>query len=250
MASRSSRTQQLISRAESYSGIQAGVASLADVLKGPSYKAPESPENRRLQDGAAHRGHWPSKAQTVLVLGMHHPENEPRLDYWERGDTAGNRYLRELSSSLKRWLRETCGVAAYPLPYHLEKGGLFLKDAAVLAGIGIVGRNNLIINPKWGPRLRLRSILLEGDWQMTEALEGFTPCDKCRGFCHTACPVKAFLNGKYHRSICEKQMNIDIENSVPEGAIGENGQPASVITYCRACELACPIGMDRSDQPA
>ena len=57
-------------------------------------------------------------------------------------------------------------VSAYPLPYHVKKGGLFLKDAAVLSGLGIIGKNNLLLHPAWGPRIRLRSILMDGDGQV------------------------------------------------------------------------------------
>jgi epoxyqueuosine reductase len=108
----------------------------------------------------------------VLILGLNHPEKDPRLDYWERGDTWGNRRLRKLSELMKQWFREKYDLAARPLPYHVENGGLFLKDAAVLSGMGIIGQNNLLLHPEWGPRIRLRAILLEGGFQMTEALEG------------------------------------------------------------------------------
>ena len=242
MASRASLTAEVISRAESYDGIRAGIVRLEDVLKGPSYQAP--PEGRKsataLDDGQL--VDWQTEAQTVLILGLNHPEKDPRLDYWEQGDTWGNRRLREISESLKKWLREEYDLTAQPLPYHVEKGGLFLKDAAVLSGIGIIGRNNLLLHPEWGPRIRLRSILLEGDFQKTEALKGFSPCESCEAFCQKACPMKAFSQGKYSRQICRKQINTDAENKAPDGEIGENGKRNLVIKYCRACELSCPVG--------
>jgi len=173
---------------------------------------------------------------------LNHPENDLRLDYWERGDTWGNRRLRELSKLMKQWLREKYDLAALPLPYYVEKGGLFLKDAAVLSGIGIIGRNNLLLNPEWGPRIRLHSILIEGDFQTTEALEGFTPCDTCEVFCQKACPMKAFPQGKYNWSICVKLINANVKRKVPDGEIGENGKRNLVIKYCRVCELSCPVG--------
>ena len=242
MISKASLTTEVISQAESYEGIRAGIVRLEDVLKGPSYQAaPEDPRSTtRLDD--VQIVDWPTEAQTVLILGLNHPEKDPRLDYWEQGDTGGNRRLREISELLKQWLREKYDLAAQPLPYHVEKGGLFLKDAAVLSGIGIIGRNNLLLHPEWGPRIRLRSILLEGDLQTTEALEGFSPCESCEVFCQKACPMNAFPQGKYSRPICRKQMNADVENKVPDGEIGENGKRNLVIKYCRACELSCPVG--------
>ena len=242
MASSPSLTAEVVSRAESYDGIRAGIVGLEDVLKGPSYQAhPEGQGGATELDDDQVVG-WPTEARTVLILGLNHPESDPRLDYWEQGDTWGNRRLIKISTSLKHWLREEYGLSAQPLPYHVEKGGLFLKDAAVLSGMGIIGQNNLLLHPEWGPRIRLRSMLLEGDFQKTDSLKGFSPCESCESFCQKACPVKAFPQGKYSLQICRKQMNADVENKVPDGEIGENGKRYFVIRYCRACELSCPIG--------
>jgi epoxyqueuosine reductase len=242
MTSKASLTTEVISQAESYDGIRAGIVRLKDVLKSPSYQAtPDGPGSANEPDYEK-IVNWPKEARTVLILGLHHPEKYPRLDYGERGETWGNRRLREISELLKQWFRKECGLGAQPLPYHVEKGGLFLKDAAVLSGIGIIGRNNLLLHPEWGPRIRLRSILMEGDFQTTEILEGFTPCETCEVFCQKACPMKAFPQGKYSRPICRMQINADVENKVPYGEIGENGKRNLVIKYCRACDLSCPVG--------
>lgn len=242
MTSKASLTTDIISQAESYGGIRAGIVPLKEVLKGPSYQAdPEGPRSISQFDDVS-IDKWPEEAQTVLILGLRHPKKDRRLDYWERGDTWGNRRLREISELLKQWLREKYNLIAQPLPYHLEKGGIYLKDAAVLSGIGIIGRNNLLLHPEWGPRIRLRSILLEGDFQRTEALEGFSPCETCAVFCQKACPMEAFPKETYSRPMCLKQINADVENKAPDGEIGENGQRNLVIKYCRLCELSCPVG--------
>jgi epoxyqueuosine reductase len=154
----------------------------------------------------------------------------------------GNRYLRRTSQALKRWLLKEHGLNAVPLPYHVENGGLFLKDAAVLAGLGIVGRNNLVVHPQWGPRVRWRSLLIREALAPTSALQGFAPCDTCDGFCHKACPAAAFAQGGYHRPPCLRQMNKD---EAQPGQMSEpdfHGRRHAVIKYCRACELACPVG--------
>jgi len=151
-------TEKVISQAESYTGIRAGVILLKDALLGPSYRDNSA---RTITSGGLDDekiDDWPDDAQTVLILGLKHPEGDLRLDYWERGDTWGNRRLREISAGIQRWLQVELHIAAYPLPYHVEKGGLFLKDAAVLSGLGIVGYNNLFLHPEWGPRIRLRSM--------------------------------------------------------------------------------------------
>lgn len=242
MASKASLTTDIISQAESYAGIRAGIVRLQDVLQGPSYRATPQGSGTKTTLGDVEIVNWSPEARSVLVLGLYHPVNEPRLDWWERGDTLGNRQLREISASLKQWLRQQYDLNAQPLSYHVEKGGLFLKDAAVLSGIGIIGRNNLLLHPEWGPRIRLCAMLLEGDLLTTDAIEDFSPCETCKEFCQKACPMKAFPQGNYSRPICRKQMDADVEKKTPDGEIGENGKRNLVTKYCRACELSCPLG--------
>lgn len=237
-----SLTSEIIARAESFSGIKAGIVRLENVLKGPSYQAtPEGPGSTMNLDDALSVG-WLPNAGSVLVLGMMHSAKDPQLDWFESGDTPGNRYLREISDKLKDWLREKHDIKAQPLPYHVERGGLFLKDAAVLSGLGIIGRNNLLIHPAWGPRIRFRSILIAGDLKATPALEGFSPCETCKGYCYKACPVKAFPEGKFRRPICREHVNAGVEYKVPDEATNETGKRYFVIKYCRACEWVCPVG--------
>ncbi len=234
-------TAEVIAKAESYTGIQAGIVSLQAVLSSPSYQAAQ--DDPRLKEGVnGARNTWPARVKTVLVLGLHHPEEDPGLDYWDRGNTRGNRCLRDIARSLQYWLRWTYHQYAYPLPYHVEKGGIFLKDAAVLSGLGILGRNNLFIHPKWGPRIRLRAILLENELQATGRLADFSPCQTCRVFCQKACPRGAFPRGKYSRPICKEQMNADLLKKIPCGEIGKSGNRHLVTSHCRACELSCPVG--------
>ena len=237
-----SLVKEITSRIESYNGIRAGFARLEDILESPSYQDNQrEPIRNELLDSSQ----WAESlvnAQTVIVLALKHPQDDPQLDYWERGDSWGNRKLRELSELLKQWLEKEYNLSSLPQPYQQDKGGLFLKDAAVLSGIGIIGKNNLLINPEWGPRIRLRSILLEGRWQPTASLVGFNPCESCDAICHKACTQNAFPQGKYNRQICSRQMHEDENNKTFEGLLRVDGKREFVIKYCRACELSCPIG--------
>jgi epoxyqueuosine reductase len=235
-------TNEIIDQAESYDGIKAGVVPLKDVMEGLSYKAMSEGQRSTNKFERGSIGNWPMMTQTVLVLGLEHPEDKPQLDYWERSDTPGNRRLREISWSLEQWLKERYSLSAIPLAYLLEKGGLFLKDAAVLSGIGVIGRNNLLLHPEWGPRIRLRAMLMEGDFHGTEPLAGFDPCKTCEVFCQKACPMNAFPDGKFSGIKCSEQMDADEKIKVLEGDIGESGGRNLMVNYCRRCELSCPVG--------
>ena len=235
-------TAAIVARAESYAGIKAGIARLEDVLDAPSYHVvPEGSFTSSVSDQTV-AVEWPAEAQSVLVLGLHHPEEEPGLDWWHRGVSPGDRRLMGIGESLRDWLASELGVSAFALPYSAEGGGVFLKDAAALAGLGMIGRSNLLVSPEWGPRIRFRAMLIEGDLDPTGPLEGFAPCESCAELCHLACPRDAFFTGAYHRPACIEQIDKDVASKAPSGESGDGRQPRLVVKYCRGCELACPVG--------
>ena len=206
----------------------AGIASIGSLQKSPSCEI-------------YGKGEWPRDPKSVLVLALAHDEAEPELDWWDgEGGTPGNRRLESIANSLRQWLKEHLNSDAHLLPYHVEKGGIFLKDAAVLAGLGTIGMNNLLITPEFGPRVRLRALLLDVDLAPTGPID-FAPCAGCDMPCRSACPQKAFRSGSYSRALCGEQMKRDEANAaiVKEGQ--EKDLPSEYIKYCRACELACPI---------
>ena len=206
----------------------AGIASLSSVQNSPSYEIYSEVE-------------FPPDAQSVLVLALVHDEAEPELDWWDgEGGTPGNRRLESIANSLRKRLKEDLNSDAHLLPYHVEKGGIFLKDAAVLAGLGTIGMNNLLITPELGPRVRLRPLLLDVELAPTGPID-FAPCAGCDMPCRSACPQEAFKDGAYSRTLCSEQMERDEANAVIVEEGQEKDVPSRYIRYCRACELACPV---------
>lgn len=182
--------------------------------------------------------------RTVIVLGLEHPREQPEMDWWDnwQGGTPGNRRLINISRRLVKWLRKKYMLEAVELPYQVERKGIFLKDAAVLAGLGVMGRNNLLITPRYGPRLRLKALLLERALPTAEPLEGFDPCNACPAPCLSACPRDAFAGGAYDRGRCQLQMTTDEANPIALRSPVVGMATKFKVAYCRLCELACPVG--------
>lgn len=103
--------------------------------------------------------------RSVLVIAFEHPEDQPYLDCWLDGkNPPGNIELMKINNRLKEYIEEQFpGVKAQPLGYYVEQGGVWLKDSAAVAGLGVLGKNNLLVTKKVGPRVRLRAMFLSED---------------------------------------------------------------------------------------
>jgi len=210
---------------------------------------------------------WPETVKSILVIALSHPETAPELDwFFTSGDSVGNSNLIKINRELSIWIENNLHVKTYPMPYYVEKGGVYLKDAAVFAGLGCIGKNNLLVTSEYGPRVRLRAMLLEAELTPTGPVD-FDPCKDCLEYCRKVCPQKAFADkvqlpsgidvvdppardSHFRRSRCMFQMDRDWETlSDSVHALASNGmerqrvsKSANPVKYCRRCEFACPVG--------
>jgi len=113
-----------------------------------------------------------------------------------------------------------------------------LKKLAVKSGIGIQGRNTLIINHRFQGRLRLRAV--ETFLEIEPTGDGiYEPlnnprCDECR-FCEIACPVEALKDYKLideEKCLAHKQLT----NRTPN------------LRRCNTCWEACSKDRDWAEQ--
>jgi epoxyqueuosine reductase len=179
---------------------------------------------------------------TIVVLGLYHDPKKPEMDWWEEGrSTPGDRMLRRINLALAAWLEEVHGIGARDIPYQVHDGGIYLKDAAVLAGLGCIGRNNLVINPEYGPRLRFRALWVDIPTEPRLLPAMPSHCEGCPHPCETACPRNALEGGVYSRTRCLSRINAD--KAAPVEQTGKKGP----VNHCRVCELVCPAA--RRDHP-
>jgi epoxyqueuosine reductase len=240
----------IIEKAKELGASLAGIASVEDLKVSKSYdiysKKPFYEEyDRDSPDYFEFKGvEWREEHKSVLVWALVHPASEPVLDYWSMkvpGFTPGNRVMRMQSKKLRVWLGEELGINALSLPYQIEFGGVFLKDSAALAGLGVIGKHNLLVTPEFGTRVRLRGIFMEAELEPTGPLD-FDPCNGCEMPCHRACPREAFRSGAFERALCKLENDKrDAEVEILDGSIMGIDEPSEVTKPCRNCELACPV---------
>jgi epoxyqueuosine reductase len=207
----------IIKKAKEFGSSLAGIADPASLKNSPSFTLRR--EVKLAQNVNAY-----------LVLALVHDESEPELDWGVKKSygTPGNRRLLEISEELLKWLKNEYDIEAEIIPYNIRKGGIFLKDAAVIAGLGIIGKNNLLITSEYGPRVRLSALGLNTALSSTGSID-FNPCHGCDMPCKKSCPQNAFSEGDYSKTRCKIQMVSD-ELSINE------------IKYCRKCEFSCQVG--------
>lgn len=244
----------------------AGFANVEDLKIAPSFTfAPHMPvTGKEISIGESEieldpgEVQWPKYAKSVLVIAIEHPKEKPEMDWWlGLKSPQGNKILMEIVKDLCEWIPEIFNIEVFHFPYHIEHGGIYLKDVAVMAGLGCIGKNNLLVTPDFGPRIRLRAMALSVPMPSTGPI-AFDPCGLCENICRKACPQKAFdkklytsdvysqtilpaRDGVYARSICNQQMQKNVNSAKNETAEGFE-KPVKTIKYCRNCEMSCPVG--------
>lgn len=107
------------------------------------------------------------------------------------------------------------------------------RHAAVAAGLGSFGLNNLLLTPNWGPRNRFTTIITRAPL-IADELTNISSClgEKCSK-CVDSCCAKAFGDVFEFEAAGVKQKMAKFDHFKCEGAYG----------LCkRACISSCPVG--------
>jgi epoxyqueuosine reductase len=169
-------------------------ASLVGIADASLYD--EAPENHRPNDIL-------KDATCVISIGIAMPkavlqQSLPTL--YTRSIITVGEFINQIALQLGIWL-ENEGFDAIPItsrgPLYMEAlsgkilGDLSHKHTAVLAGLGEMGINTLLLNPKYGTRLMLGSVVTNAPAIPDAPFQG-SVClgSKCLK-CVTSCPIKA-----------------------------------------------------------
>jgi epoxyqueuosine reductase QueG len=138
---------------------------------------------------------------TVIIIGIY--LYDIILDAWSEDQTTGKsfHYLDSILESRAHSLKDFLLIKSYKSKIISYKPGLFLKDSAALAGIGPIGKNNLLISKKFGPQVRLRAIVTEAPLVTGISIEKSKYCEECN-ICIAKCPAKALTSEGYNKEAC------------------------------------------------
>lgn len=169
------------------------------------------------------------------ILDELSPERQ-RLSYKHHMYAHKNTYNTFTGYDLARFLEER-GNKAYIIqpttPYHAHefRSVMSHRHAAVRSGLGVFGKNNLVLTKEFGPRQRFCSVLTDAELVPDPMIEG----DLCRdcNTCRDACPVQAW-DGKsdiFYKPVCAHHQHWNRADQ-------ECKQP------CGICVQVCPVGKE------
>ncbi len=233
----------------------------------PDYHSPRSPQVESIMPGA----------KSIIVLAYRELSSceSPNMRIAMNGRMDVMEFSKSCSYKLARFIEKefngramTVGVS-YPMAMEQETGGsvgeLSLRHAAVAAGLGVIGRHNLVIHPELGTRVIFTAVLCDLDLS-TDPPVTAELCIDC-DICVEACPAGALDEEGF------TNVNKCLSQSQPWGIGGSirfwskfvDGTPeqqkqmfidphywrlyqAQLIGFqynCFKCMSSCPVGLKR-----
>lgn len=157
---------------------------------------------------AAPQGHKPTDimpaAKSVIVLAMRCLSGPMKNKHWTSYTAVHEGNVGRLDSAayyLARQLEEKHAANAIPVPAmapffswdeerQYAAGDLSLKHAAVAAGLGVMGKNSLLITPQYGNMVNLVAVIADLAIE-PDPVSGAMLCPAGCRLCVDACPAKA-----------------------------------------------------------
>jgi epoxyqueuosine reductase len=178
--------------------------------------------------------------KSVIVFGMTLPKGLTRIEPLIYGhfNYSMCTEVDSVAFSAAKEIEKTYGGCAVPVPSDgpyeywdaekLEGRGLIsLKHAAVLAGVGTLGKNTLLLNEKHGNLLNLGVVLSELELESDSLAESI--CLEGCNLCIENCPSQALDGQTADQSKCRPN------------AYGTNARGYHTVN-CHQCRAICPMG--------
>jgi epoxyqueuosine reductase len=185
--------------------------------------------------------------KSILVLGMRHPkvandQRKPSSSGYIAAYARGEDYHIAIPAKLKileRFIEQEAGMAV-SLRSYTDTGPLLERDLAQRAGLGWIGKNTCLINPKIGSFFFLAEILLDIE---LDADQPFTAdrCGSCTR-CIEACPTACILPDRtLDANRCISYLTIENKGEIPPDLRSKVG---NWIFGCDICQEVCPWNQD------
>jgi epoxyqueuosine reductase len=143
--------------------------------------------------------------------------------------------IKEMLNALAATLKQHCPTLRFRA--FTDSAPIAEKSYAARAGLGWIGRNSLLVNPKYGSMLHLGELIIDEEVDMYDAPLESVGCGECRR-CIEACPNGAILENRSidtRRCISCRTIERESESSTQE--------LDGWIFGCDACQSVCPYNL-------
>jgi epoxyqueuosine reductase len=154
-----------------------------------------------------------------------------------------NATLDRIAKDITEWIDEK-GFRAQAIPASLWidtdslLGNISHKAVARMAGIGWQGKSLLLVNEKYGSRIRLTTVLTDMPLEADKPSKNH--CGKCSK-CADACPAGAIRNVPTKEHYESRDAAIDLKRCYSK-LLEFKEIPGIDYTFCGVCIRACPFG--------
>ena len=150
----------------------------------------------------------------------------------------GDDYHEIIPPRLKQIVQFIEEQVGYPVPnrYYTDTGPILERDLAQRAGLGWIGKNSMLINPKAGSYFLLAEILLgiELEPDQSPITDHCGTCSRCI----QACPPKCILpNRAIDARRCISYLTIELKDDIPNEL---RPLMKDWIFGCDICQQVCP----------
>jgi len=187
------------------------------------------------------------ECKSILVLAIPYtPITKEETNLKIASYALGDDYHDILPQKLKaivEFIEEQLGKKI-PNRYYTDSSPILERELAQRAGLGWIGKNSMLINPKAGSTFFLAEILLGIELESDEPFST-DHCGTCNR-CITACPTNCILPDRtLDSNRCISYLTIEHKNEIPENLREQIG---NWIFGCDICQQVCP--WNRFSQPA
>ena len=198
-------------------------------------------------------------ARSMIVVGLSYYVGEPDPVWWNdplRGRIARYAWATDYHDRMTPMLRDLGEALQARLPepvamrWYVDTGPVLEREHAERARLGFVGKNTLLISPRYGSLVLLGEILVAADLPPTVDETDAAPvgtCGSCRR-CQDICPTHAFPAPYILDSNrCISYLTIELKDAIPEALRPLMG---NWIYGCDACQTICPWVKQFSREPS
>lgn len=175
-------------------------------------------------------------ATCAVVVGLNYGGREPTgpVARYARGDDYHGVMLDKLRA-LHAWIASQLGRDVHGKAY-VDTGPVLERDLARRAGLGWLGKNTMLLNPRIGSYFFIGSLFLELDL-VADAPFATDHCGRCTR-CLDACPTHAFAApGVLDARRCISYLTIELRDEMPSDLRPLVGD---LLYGCDVCQQVCP----------